>query len=301
MPDSEFTLFMPSYNHERYIEEAIRSVHAQTEPFDRIVFFSDGSKDRTLEIARDLFGDDPRVTWLPELEVNKGVITRMQEVAARIPDGLMMGLSGDDVLKPRACEIFRALSRSRPFEWAIGATEITDQDLRPTSIIDPLAAGFSSDGSDVFTRLLRLRPWLPAQSWCFSAELLRRVGGYDSRFRVEDYSLGLRFALATRPILTSEVIAIWRRVDTALSFQYSEQMWADHARTALQFLADAPVTALAVASRHFREAHAGAMRRGHWASGVRYGLAALALWPSPHTVVSTARTFVGGTLRRFSS
>jgi len=288
---TKITLFMLSYNHERYIEEAIRSVYDQTDPFDRIIFFSDGSTDRTLEIARDLFGDDSRVTWLPDLDVNMGIIARLRQVSQRISDGLMMCLSSDDLLKPRACETFRELARQRPFEWAIGATEISDENLRVIELVDPLAhaSEAQSDARALFRRLLLLQPWLPVQAWCFSADLLHRVGGYDVCHRVEDYSLALRFALATTPVLTSEVIAVWRKNTDSFTTVHREEMCVDHARTALQFFTKAPLNVLSTASAHLREAQKVALRCRRRMPALGYGMSAIGLWPSPRSIASVIR------------
>jgi alpha-1,3-rhamnosyltransferase len=287
MEKIKVTLLLPSYNHEPYIEEAIRSVYAQTDPFDRIIFFSDGSKDRTLEIARDLFRNDSRVTWLPDLDVNIGIVARMRQMSQNVFDGLIMGISGDDLLKPRACETFRELARVHPFEWAIGATEISDQDLRLIKTVYPPAMDNTYAASrEFFRRLLRLQLWLPAQAWCFSANLLHRVGAYDSCVRVEDYSLALRFALATTPVITSEVIAVWRKLEGSFTRVYGEEMWADHARTALQFLSHSPFDALPSASGSFRQAQKEALRRRRWMPALAHGMSAIGVWPSPRSIMS---------------
>lgn len=289
MAEAKITVFLGSYNHEQYIAEAIRSIQTQTDSFDRIVYFSDGSTDRTLEIARDLFRDDTRVIWLPDLDVNKGLITRLKQVAQRIPDGLAVALSGDDVLTPRACETFRGLWRKKPFEWAIGATQICDQHLTPIQRIDPVASGFNLDPTAVLNRLLRLDPWLPVQGWCFDVGLLRRVGGYDSRFKVEDYWLGLRFASATTPVFTDELIGLWRRPENSFSAAYAQEMWADHARVALRLAFRAPRAALPTASMHYLRCRTEAVRSGDWLHSMAYGLAAVGVWPTPNHLLSFGR------------
>jgi alpha-1,3-rhamnosyltransferase len=277
-----FTLIVAAYDHERFIEAAVRSIRTQTSPFDRVVFFSDGSRDRTLELARSLLGAEPRVSWLDDLETNRGLVPRLIEAASRIADGYIMTLSADDVLHPAACQTFRAMAEARPFEWGIGATQITDEELRPTTLVDPTVFGL---GENIFERLLKLDPWLPAQGWCYSAALLRRVGGYDQRHAAEDYSLGVRFARATKPVLTNQVISHWRVNSASYGQQHTEEMWADHARVALRHLRSAPRAALVASSNFMVHAAASALEHGRRLPALRHAIAAGLLRPDPRAII----------------
>ncbi|QXW17941.1 glycosyltransferase family 2 protein [Comamonas aquatica] len=48
------TVIVPAYNHEKFIEQCIRSIFAQTYSNYEVVVINDGSKDRTLEILEEL-------------------------------------------------------------------------------------------------------------------------------------------------------------------------------------------------------------------------------------------------------
>jgi glycosyltransferase involved in cell wall biosynthesis len=55
----KITCIIPSYNHAKYIEEAIRSVLRQTLPPERVVIIDDGSQDNSVELIRAL--NDPKI------------------------------------------------------------------------------------------------------------------------------------------------------------------------------------------------------------------------------------------------
>jgi glycosyltransferase involved in cell wall biosynthesis len=60
---------VPLYNGAKYIEEAIRSVFAQTEPVDEVIVVNDGSKDNGPEVVNSLSASYP-ITFLHQ--VNNG-------------------------------------------------------------------------------------------------------------------------------------------------------------------------------------------------------------------------------------
>ena len=63
-PDRFVTVLIPAYNEEAVIERSIRTVLASTEVRIEVIVIDDGSKDRTSEIVRTAFADDPRVRLL---------------------------------------------------------------------------------------------------------------------------------------------------------------------------------------------------------------------------------------------
>lgn len=62
--DRFVTVMIPAYNEEAVIERSIRTVLASTDVRIEVIVIDDGSKDRTSEIVRDAFADDPRVRLL---------------------------------------------------------------------------------------------------------------------------------------------------------------------------------------------------------------------------------------------
>jgi glycosyltransferase involved in cell wall biosynthesis len=73
-PIQEISLFLPAFNEEQNIKktvvDAVKVLNKVAEKWE-IIIINDGSKDRTLEISRDLEGKDKRIRVINH-EVNKG-------------------------------------------------------------------------------------------------------------------------------------------------------------------------------------------------------------------------------------
>jgi hypothetical protein len=72
--DQAFSIIMPVYNGENYLEEAIQSVIDQTYPNWELFIIDDGSSDRSLSISRAWEKGDKRIKVLQHPEgINRGV------------------------------------------------------------------------------------------------------------------------------------------------------------------------------------------------------------------------------------
>ena len=72
MKETLVSIVMPAYNCERYIEEAINSVLAQTYKNWELLVIDDGSKDATFQILSEFSKNDYRIKSLKN-EKNMGV------------------------------------------------------------------------------------------------------------------------------------------------------------------------------------------------------------------------------------
>jgi glycosyltransferase involved in cell wall biosynthesis len=96
-PEPKASVFMISYNHERYIAPAIQSVFAQRCSFPiEIVLGDDCSTDRTLAIARKLALDAPVPVKILAREQNLGMMRNATETYAACAGEYVAFLEGDD-------------------------------------------------------------------------------------------------------------------------------------------------------------------------------------------------------------
>src|SRR5689334_4764378 len=98
MPRS-VSVVIPTYNYGRFIDEAIRSALAQTQPPMEIIVVDDGSTDDTKDVVAT-FGD--KVKYVRQ--ENAGVCAARNRGVAESSGDLIALLDADDVLEPTNLE-----------------------------------------------------------------------------------------------------------------------------------------------------------------------------------------------------
>jgi hypothetical protein len=122
-----------TFNGERYLEEQLDSLAAQTRPPDELVVCDDRSADRTPEIVRDFAA---RSTFPVSLRLNSERLgsTRNFEAAVRLCRGDIIALCDqDDVWHPRKLGRYEEVfSGDASVGMVFTDAEIVDHQLRPT-------------------------------------------------------------------------------------------------------------------------------------------------------------------------
>jgi glycosyltransferase involved in cell wall biosynthesis len=140
----DVTVVIPSYNHERYVEDAIGSVLTQTYEAFRVVVSDDCSTDATVERARAV-GDD-RVRVLARTR-NVGLGNNLRAALAAVDTPYVAILNSDDLFHPERLERCRTALERRP-EAALAATDLTLVDVRGR-VLTPESTSALLDGPEV--------------------------------------------------------------------------------------------------------------------------------------------------------
>ena len=103
MMEPVVSVVMPAYNAEKYIEEAIHSVQAQTMTNWELIVIDDGSKDKTGGIIRGIAKKDCRIRYIKN-ETNVGV-AKTRNTGISISRGQYVALlDSDDLWYPEKLE-----------------------------------------------------------------------------------------------------------------------------------------------------------------------------------------------------
>ncbi|MBI3852524.1 MAG: glycosyltransferase family 2 protein [Verrucomicrobia bacterium] len=97
------SVLMTAYNREQYIAEAIESVLAQTFTDFELIVVDDGSKDRSVEIARR-YASDQRVRLFVN-EINLGQFQNRNRAAKLARGKYLKYLDADDMLYPHCLDV----------------------------------------------------------------------------------------------------------------------------------------------------------------------------------------------------
>ncbi len=96
----DVAVLIPAYNEEKVIERTVRAVLASDYPNLRVIVIDDGSKDRTLDVARRAFGADARVLLLTK--PNSGKAEALNFGLQHVDEEIFIGIDADTVIAPDA-------------------------------------------------------------------------------------------------------------------------------------------------------------------------------------------------------
>ena len=162
------SIYIPAYNAEKYIKEAVDSALNQTFKDLEVVIVDDGSTDNTAKILEDTYSSNKRVTWITQ---NNQGISAASNKAISLCRGYLIGqLDSDDRLKPRAVEKLLPYFKDSNIGCVYGNYEIIDK-----------KGDFQRDGWNhkIFTRERLLCGMIIHHFRMFRKRDWRRTSGFD--------------------------------------------------------------------------------------------------------------------------
>lgn len=216
------TVIMPSYQAERYIADAIRSVLSQTLGDLELIVVDDASRDDSCRIAADIARTDPRVR-VERLARNSGPAAARNAAIALARGRWLALLDSDDLYHPDRL-------RRLVLHAEVAGADLVADDLLPFG--EEGGTGKFLSGPFARPRSISLADYLRATGrWrsqgdlgylkpIFRADTLRRTGiGYDERLHIgEDDDLIVRLLMAgARYRLLPVPTYFYRRHDASIS------------------------------------------------------------------------------------
>lgn len=187
LDNPKVTVFIPAYNREKYIGDAIESILAQTFTNFEILLIDDGSKDRTIEIMRSY--KDPRVRIIRN-ENNLGIPkTRNKGIEHARGEYIAMLDSDDRAFPTRLEKQVDFLDAHHDYAQVGSWCRMMDEQGQPLKKIkrQPISP------EDVDTQLL-FRCSLSNRSIMARTKILREYGYRNDYPRCQDYDLHVRLA-----------------------------------------------------------------------------------------------------------
>ena len=198
------SVVMPVYNHEIFVERAIRSVAAQSGVDVELILIDDGSTDDSFAIARKVTSEvmpSARLIRRP----NKGAHQTINEGLRLASGDFLTILNSDDVFLDGRLKTCAQALRSHNAHFVFTGVEFYDEadevvandpyveDIRQaTRTIDEFATlGFA---------LLKSNLAITTGNFFFSRELYRTVGGFRHYRYVHDWDFLLRVLFEYEPI-----------------------------------------------------------------------------------------------------
>jgi len=198
---------MGVYNAERYVEQTVRSVLAQSFTEFEFIIIDDGSSDGSLAILRRLQSEDQRIVIISR--ANTGIVGAALDGMAAARGQLIARHDADDISHPQRLELQVAYLDAHPEVVAVGSQmQIADPYLSPLE-----ETRFPLDHHGIERDLLRGSGWtLPQPAAMFRRDAYERAGGERRAYNnSEDLDLFLRMATVGQLANLPEVLVQWRR------------------------------------------------------------------------------------------
>jgi glycosyltransferase involved in cell wall biosynthesis len=196
---STVAVIIPTYNHARFIGEAIKSVLAQTRPADEIIVVDDGSTDNLAAVVVEF----PTVRLLRQ--GNHGRSVARNTGLRNCKSNYVVFLDADDRLLPNALEAGLACMATH-FDcgFVYGGYRIISEDGR--SLSGDIVNLFNGDG---YLAFLRQNLAGSPMTVLFRRDCLLAINGFDEACVLcEDYDVYLRLArrhpIASYPTIIAE-------------------------------------------------------------------------------------------------
>ena len=207
------SIVVPSYNHARYLREAIDSILAQDYPNIELIVIDDGSTDGSPEILR---GYGTRFHW--ELQQNQGQVATLNRGWLMSKGAIIGYLSADDLLLPGAVAAAVRCLEEHP-DAALAYCDF--------NLIDPASAVVRRVQAPDFDyrRMVIEIECPPGPGAFFRRQAFEKAGTWNTQFKqMLDYEYWLRLGLHGRFVRIPEVLAAYRVHPGSQSFAASHQI-----------------------------------------------------------------------------
>jgi glycosyltransferase involved in cell wall biosynthesis len=177
------SILIPAYNAEKWIAETLRSALAQTWGNKEIIVIDDGSKDRTLSLARSFESDVLRVFTQP----NQGAAAARNNAFARSRGKYIQWLDADDLLGSDkiALQLEALGNSSNPRTLLSG--EFGRFLYRPDQAkFIPTGLWCDLPRAEWLMRKMQENAFMQTSTWLVSRELTEAAGPWDTRLLVDD-------------------------------------------------------------------------------------------------------------------
>jgi len=185
--EKPFTVVIPSFNNEAFVEQNLHSVFSQDYANYRVVYIDDASTDGTLEKALHLIqelGQENRTTLITN-KTNQGSLSNLYQVIQNCPDHeIIVRLDGDDFLAHN--KVLSTLNKAyaNPNTWLTYGSSLTYPSYRPDPEWSlPLAEKKIRQGK------------LPPPPYTFYAALFKQIKLEDLFYRGHFYPMGVDMAI----------------------------------------------------------------------------------------------------------
>jgi glycosyltransferase involved in cell wall biosynthesis len=198
------SVLMSVHNDEEYLEQAIKSILAQTYGDFEFLITDDSSTDESRSIIQQYAEHDDRIREFVNAE-NRGLTKTLNDMLRRVNGQLVARMDADDIARRCRFEKQVRVFESEPsVDVVFGDTCFIDNQG------DPVCISWRPDESEII-KLLGTRCYIPHPTVMVRASAIQAVGGYDESY------------------WTGQDHDLWRRMrDHGATFHYLSEVLLDY-------------------------------------------------------------------------
>jgi glycosyltransferase involved in cell wall biosynthesis len=239
------TIIAPTYNHEKYISECIKSAIAQTFEDWEMLVMNDGSTDRTADIVESFVKIDQRIKLVNQQNVGIFRLSETYNKALKIAKGKYIAiLEGDDCWQRQKLEKqVRIMECNSEVVVCWGQAESVNADRTTVYSLSPEANSsdskyFNNDPVGCIMNIFLYRNCVPALTMLIRKDCLLQIGGFQQGFGLPLVDLPTLYELSLKGnfIFIPETLGIWRNYASQITKTYPAEMAEGFYQMAKAFL-----------------------------------------------------------------
>ena len=209
------SVVIPSYNHARFVTEAVMSVVHQTWPNIQLIVIDDGSLDESSAILSRL-SKEQGFHFISR--TNRGVSATLNQGLALAQGKYFCPFASDDIMLPERFERQLLVMEKNPSIAVCDANmQLIDQDGKM------LGAIRQPSGDIRFADFCEKGNCLSAPAVMIRKSVLAEVGGYDEDIRVEDLAMWMKLSYHGYRLYRIEDVVVHYRRHLGNSNKYEEE------------------------------------------------------------------------------
>ncbi len=222
MEEPLVSVLLASYNHEKYVEAAVRSIMEQKGVAFELLVIDDGSSDSSPEILERLSRE---LNFKYRHRPNKGFVPTLNELLSEARGKYFCTFASDDIMAPGRLSLQSAYLKAHPEKVACaGLVRIFRAD---GSLEEQPDSRYAKVKNASFEDILLGNAELHGESEMIVREKFAELGNYDESFRFEDLptwlALSDRFGdIPVLPVICSYYRDLPTSMHRNLNFIYSE-------------------------------------------------------------------------------
>ena len=223
------SVLMTTYNREKYLEDAVKSVMASTYTNWELLIVDDQSKDKSVEIAQDLASNDSRVISIVN-EKNLGDYPNRNMAASLAKGKYIKYVDADDMIYPNGLEVMvKSMEQFPEASWGLSSLPQDKFKMFP----------FVLSGRDAYKRHYFQEQFFHKAplSAIIRKDFFDKIGGFTGRRYLGDFEMWHILANHSPVVLMAQGVVWYReheeqemqnnRTDFSIPFKYvkcSEEM-----------------------------------------------------------------------------